>query len=72
MEIERVVFDSLVNSAQSIKKEEDKAWETFEKKKQEILAKGKPFKAEFTGVKIGQGVSVIYEFIKSNPEIELS
>jgi len=33
LEIEGVVFDSFVNSAQTIKKEEDKARETFEKKK---------------------------------------
>lgn len=49
-----------------VKVEEDKARETFEKKKQEVLAKGKPFKAEFAGLKLGQGLNTLYEFLKTD------
>lgn len=52
-------------SAQKLQDEENKSRESFEKKKAEVLAKGKPFKAEFAGLKLGQGLNLLFEFLKT-------
>lgn len=45
--------------------EESKSREIFEKKKQEVLSKGKPFKGEFGGLKLGQGLNQLNEYLKA-------